>query len=372
VYASGGLIDLRAIEAESQAVSDRVYLGVAQVWEAYVVGNAASIWGDLPYSQALAPGVAAPQLDPQQNVYAAVQALLDQAIANLESGEGAGPGAADLVYGGDAASWAAAAHTLKARFYMHWVEAQLAGGNAASAAQTACGGDCVANVLAQVPSGIADPASDMRASFRDSPGEKNPWYQFINEARPGQINAGEFLVNLLQSRNDPRLSEYFEPGPGAGTAIIGAPPGATFSDTYAQINSTTVGAPDYPQPLVTWAENQLLWAEADYRTGATADAVAHVQAVKSQYGSTVPTPPSGPELLQEIMLEKYIALFQNNEVWNDYKRTCIPDLTPAAGLAAIPGRFFYGLNERQTNPNIPSVADQVARARNTNDPNPCP
>ena len=30
------------------------------------------------------------------------------------------------------------------------------------------------------------------------------------------------------------------------------------------------------------------------------------------------------------MTEKYIALFQNIEVWNDYKRTCLP------ALAAVP------------------------------------
>jgi hypothetical protein len=74
---------------------------------------------------------------------------------------------------------------------------------------------------------------------------------------------------------------------------------------------------------------------------------------------------SGPDLLRAIMEEKYIALFQNIEIWNDYKRTCLPNLRPVTGLK-IPGRFFYGVTERQTNPNIPEAGDQPFR--NDNDP----
>ena len=70
------------------------------------------------------------------------------------------------------------------------------------------------------------------------------------------------------------------------------------------------------------------------------------------------------------MTEKYITLFQNVEVWNDYKRTCIPALVPVNGATAIPGRLLYGVTERQTNPNVPDVGSQPPR--NANDPNPCP
>jgi Starch-binding associating with outer membrane len=65
-----------------------------------------------------------------------------------------------------------------------------------------------------------------------------------------------------------------------------------------------------------------------------------------------------------VMTEKYITLFQNIEVWNDFKRTCIPALTPAAGKSEIPARLLYGTTERQTNPNTPSNPP-----RNWNDPN---
>ena len=67
------------------------------------------------------------------------------------------------------------------------------------------------------------------------------------------------------------------------------------------------------------------------------------------------------------MNEKYVVLFQNIESWNDYKRTCLPALTPGNGAVAIPGRLLYPTGERQTNAaNVP--ADPV---RNWNDPAAC-
>jgi hypothetical protein len=87
------------------------------------------------------------------------------------------------------------------------------------------------------------------------------------------------------------------------------------------------------------------------------------------------------------MTEKYIALFQNVEVWNDYKRTCIPALTafPSSTFGnEIPGRFYYGSGEEASNPNTPSSTAQLQHGgdvvsgagisgfRNPNDPNRCP
>jgi hypothetical protein len=76
------------------------------------------------------------------------------------------------------------------------------------------------------------------------------------------------------------------------------------------------------------------------------------------------------------MEEKYVTLFLNMEVWNDYKRTCLPSLASAPlagtnvpGSTPIPGRLPYGLTEINANPNTPDVP---TTGRNANDPNPCP
>jgi hypothetical protein len=72
------------------------------------------------------------------------------------------------------------------------------------------------------------------------------------------------------------------------------------------------------------------------------------------------------------MEEKYISLFQNIEVWSDWRRTCLPTLRPALNRPAIPGRLPYGQTEEQTNPNTPPSTEQnIFTVRNPNDPNGC-
>ena len=76
---------------------------------------------------------------------------------------------------------------------------------------------------------------------------------------------------------------------------------------------------------------------------------------------------TGAPLLAEIMDQKYIALFLNAEAYNDYKRTCLPAITERPG--GMPGRLFYGQDERQSNTNMPEPAQQ--QIRNDNDPAAC-
>jgi hypothetical protein len=81
--------------------------------------------------------------------------------------------------------------------------------------------------------------------------------------------------------------------------------------------------------------------------------------------------------LSTIMEEKYIALFQNIEVFNDYKRTCYPPVTAVPHSifnGVVPGRIFYAQSETNVNPNAPSVSQQLGTNgfRNDNDPAPCP
>ena len=375
LYNQGGLTDNLKAQALALAANDSLTLGILQVYEAYNMGNAASIWGALPYSQASQPEeFPTPELDPQSEIYAAVQDLLDEAIVNI-AGAGGGP-LNDLNFAGDRDAWTEVAYTLKARFYMHWTEAQAA--NVAGAA-IACGGNCIQNARAAALNGISTPAHDFKSRHTTSVGEKNVWYQFIEEARPGYMNAGKFLVDLLTTRGDPRLQVYFEPGTGTGGTIIGAHSGESTSGSMAQINSATRLRADFAQPLVTWAENQLILAETYARGGGTAavneaEARRLVNEVRDAAGYTPDIASSGAALLEDIITEKYIALFQSFEVWNDYKRTCLPRI-PIRGFPGdteIPGRLLYGVQERQTNPNVPTVAEQEQQKRNENDPAACP
>jgi hypothetical protein len=337
VYTGGGLIDIRRMQALADSSGDEVYGGIARVMEAMQVGLAADIWGDIPYSEALT-NATSPKLDPQQEIYAALQAKLDTAIAKL-AGAGPGPGDVDLYYAGDATKWARLAHTLKARYYMHVAE---------RTGQTA-----YQNALQEALLGLQSAADDFLAIAAENPQSNNAWYQFTVIQRAGYMFAGQFLVDLLKQRSDPRLQQFFLPN-GSGQ-FVGAKPGDQTSSIFSGFMVET--EPAFRQPLVTWQENQLIVAEAASRTGDAGQALAAVNQVRQSFGLT----PVGSVSLNQILEELYIVLFQNPEVWNLYKRTCFPSLAPAPGSATIPGRILYAAGERNTNPNIPDPGQQPAR-----------
>lgn len=372
IYTGGGLIDMREVIARSEAANDRTYAGIVRVWEGYLMGESASLWGALPYSEAVKEDVATPKLDDQADVYAAVQATLDKAIADLQSNQGVGPGQTDLIYRSTTveqqrAKWIQLAHTLKARFYMHWVEAQAFSGthngkNVATEATKACGGNCLQKAAAAAANGISTPANNFTSFQSTTAGGENLWYQFMFVRRQGQIAAGKNLVDLMKSRNDPRLEQYFAP---TGGQVVGAAPaGASGS-----LLSATRGAAGFRQPMVTYAENQLILAEANHRLG-TGNPLTNLNNARTAEGLTAVSGLSGAALLREIMLEKYIAQFQNVDVYNDYKRTCIPEIKPAGNAQAVVGRILYSDTERAANPNIPLPTNQPSR--NDNDPQACP
>ncbi len=361
-YVGGGLIDIRKLQVKVTELKDRRYLGIAKVIEAFNVGTAADIWGDIPYSEAVGT-VATPKLDKQLDVYTAIQKVLDDAIVELNSGAGIGPGSADLVYGGSSAKWLALAHTLKARYFMHVAEVDPSN---------------YAKALAEAKQGISSKANDYTTYHSTTPTEWNLWYQFQFD-RDSYMRAGKFLVDLLKARNDPRITEYFEgptsvgsaPGQSLGSASNLRPFNQTTSSSCFALSITPGGACAFRQPLFTYAETQLIIAEASYRTGDITGALAALNAERASVSTPLPalTGLTGTALLTEIMTEKYIALFQNIEVWSDYRRTCLPKLTPAPGKTAIPGRLLYPFSERNSNPNIPLPSAQPLR--NQNDPNAC-
>ncbi len=432
VYMGGGLIDIRKIEASSAADGDSIFLGIAQIYEALVIGTAADVWGDIPYTQALQ--VATPALDNQFAVYDSVQALLSRAIVNL-GGAGPGPLDRDLIFAGDPAPWIEVAHTLKARYFLHTVEAAGAG-----LLGTRTAAQVYADAIAEASLGISAPANDFKAVHGQSTSERNVWFQFSQTTFGIDLVAGKFLVDILRARDDARLPQYFsknasdgwkpnheygvnsiilDPNDNAELVTAGtgdSTSGSTepaWSDTAgttrvdnnvtwtnyglpyggedvntAQIVSTisavdgTRNSPTFRQPFVTYAENELILAEAYNQTSNDPVAVTHLNNERATVPGLGSVAAVGAALFDSIMTEKYVALFENVEVWSDYRRTCLPALTPyliANGADPVfgnkvPGRFYYGSNERNTNPNIPAPSAQLANNgfRNRNDPNPCP
>jgi hypothetical protein len=383
-YGGAGLVDIRLGIARGEGAGRGIYVGILKVYEVLFIGRLASLYGDVPYSEAVNPDITTPVLDAQRDVYDAALALLDEAIVDLERGEGVGPGSADFAFGGDPESWIRVAQTLKARYHLHWVEVD--------------GRNRYAAALAAASFGISDASGDWVADRSQQP---NDLHSFPED----NVVAGAFIVNALLARSDPRLPLYFGQGTGPyQSQFVGSHPNdqtdpSTDASEVACIQafSGPAGCPlgrgygsfDYDFPLIlTCAENSFIMAEAEFHVGTEAGARAALDAalaceeerkeVDLSATRAVVAGLSGAALFDEIMLQKYLSLFLANEIWNDYKRTCRPAITTFGGLQ-VPGRLFYPQQERETNPNIPTPSEQAATdphrrpgGANANDPNPCP
>lgn len=360
IYAGGGLRDIRKLRTAAAALNDRFTVGVAKVLEALTIGTAASIWGDIPYSEAVSDATVRPKLDKQLDVYAALQTLLTSAIADLESGAGDGPGGYDLIYGNDPTLWVEAAHTLKARYYLNTAEVTPAA-------------YALANAEAKL--GISDPTHDFKFRHTQTAGEWNVWMQFMYWDRDSYMRAGAALVDTLLNRGDPRLVDGCSSGDEWCAAYfdgdVGSAPGE-YNGLAATLSPWRMFGPgasdfaDFDQPIITWAETQLIIAETGFRAGGAGvtEALNAVNAVRAASDRL----PVATVTLADIMTEKWIAMFQNIEVWSDWRRTCLPVLTPAAGKR-IPERLVYPYAERNVNPNVPAPSAQPAR--NQNNPTGC-
>jgi hypothetical protein len=398
----GGLLDIHKMQQLAGKLGDSLYIGIAKVYEALVIGMAADIWGDIPYRQAADSTNERPAFDPQLQVYADLQAQLDSAIniylpAAGPTNLGPPQDNAELIYQGRDAPglsqvYTAVAHSLKARLFLHTAEVDPSS---------------YAKALAEAQLGISSPADDFNWFHDATPNGNNIWFQFM--ATRGDIGPGAALTEILKRRvaagttDSSQLVFYFQPAADSGGTPLGffgyRPAGTTGMQTapgidpgdgagglYSSFNfiDPNVDAGDFRQPEITYDETQLIAAEAAFHEGGQGAAQPFLDAARTNrgYGARGATPnifpplASVPATLENIMEEKYSDLFLNIEVWNDYKRTCLPSLAPAPALGStvpgsspIAGRMPYGISEINANPNTPSVSPT---GQNANDPNPCP
>jgi len=230
----------RVMRQKSLDINNRRLAGVAQVIEAHAAGTAAALWGDIPYTQVYKSEYPNPVFEPQARVYDSLQVLLDSAISNLNSLSFISFAAQDIIYQGDANKWKQAAYTLKARYYLHTKKYDLA--------------------LAAAQNGINTAANSMVMTHIDNANGSNLYSQFMVDERPGFMTAaGTYAATII----NPAGAKY------RGNSKTNET--ARFRYLYrsgTDINYNNVGGAFYkttPFPLVTYAENLLIMAEADYR-----------------------------------------------------------------------------------------------------------
>ncbi|MDX1543592.1 MAG: SusD/RagB family nutrient-binding outer membrane lipoprotein [Christiangramia sp.] len=123
------IADARALREPAETQELYTHIGISKVIEAYVMLSLVDYFGPVPFTEAI-DGVnfSNPNVTPGAEIYAAMETLLDEAIADFEKDEISLP-ANDLYYGGDEDKWIALANTLKLKMY---VQTRLVDNSAAS------------------------------------------------------------------------------------------------------------------------------------------------------------------------------------------------------------------------------------------------
>lgn len=337
------------------------YAGIAKVLMAMNLGLATDYWGDVPFREALngldGEEYYYPHFDSQQQVIQDIQTLLDEAITLLSSSPSANetsPAFDDIIFGGDTEAWIITAWMLKARNAIHLTkrDANGAATNAMSCLNSA------------YTAGLAGSDNDCNAYCDGSGNAQNQWWAFETN-RGGYMRMGEFFIDLMKDKNDPRLPLF---ALDVGGDYFGAPMGERNPNDYSYVGPY-YNQNDATLPLITYVEAKFIEAEAQFRLGNTDEAAtayndAVTASVEKVTGETIPgsyrtaeASETGATItLETIMTQKYIALFTQPEVWTDWRRTDIPQLQPyadATGVSSIPRRFPIAQSERINNPNAP-------------------
>ncbi|GAB4022030.1 SusD/RagB family nutrient-binding outer membrane lipoprotein [Spirosoma koreense] len=397
------LSDLELMIAQATTEGSPHYAGVGKILKAYVYQVTVDSWGDVPYTEASRHSANFyPKFDDDEAIYKDLIRLIDDGIKDVSATTSAmSPNVSTTIYTG--ATWAASqakwikfANTLKLRIFLHY--------SAKDPAYT------TAQITSLIGSGakfMESTADNFQMAFLTESQRQNPLYSAENGQFKNQFFPNRYIVNLMNSKSDPRRAAYFIPFPFnsnpatyKGASALDADPSSAYSRNYQYIYGTP-SAPNLslinadgslkdgaitfggngPARLLTFAEYNFIRAEAALAYGApgsaqtffeagirasmsdagvsTADANAYVAANGTLQGTT-------SQMLEQLITEKYVA---NHAVlvepWTDYRRTGYPALTPLKTPFAIydevPHSLFYAQSEISNNPNAKQKTSMLER-----------
>lgn len=198
-FYQGITTDIDAMTANALANSQFATLGASQTMQAFYLVNLVDIFGDIPFSQAGLPlEFPQPMLDDDATLYEVAFDLLDTAEANLTNPDSA-PITSDNYYGGNNDNWVRLVNTLRMKMYLQTRLVDPA---------------ALTNFNAIVAGGNFIDSEDSDFQFQwgsnfQQPGTRHPSYTAdYTDQGAGQYRSN-WLMNLMNTTNDPRSRFYF-------------------------------------------------------------------------------------------------------------------------------------------------------------------
>lgn len=401
---------------------------LARITRVYIMHRMTDLYGDVPYFQAGLPKeYSYPVYDKQQDIYMDMLKELNEAQASLQNGGTAPIGAHDVYFQGDTEKWRKFANSLMLRLAMRMSKVDPT--TAQTWVQTA-----VSNGLLE---SIDDNAKLDHPGAVTNDDSSEPYAKiFAHEAR-GEFFLSDVFVDMLKGTNDPRLpligtvcedptishqaGSAFQYGNSDPAIQRGLPAGysndptnnwfigraylefndadylASYTSKYSTVNRYTYSNPTSHTYMVTYAQQQLLLAEAAVRGWVSGDARTYYeQGVRaamqqfSQYSNAAAlynqyltadaidaylaaNPFDQSKALEQINTQYWITSFCDEyETYSNWRRSGYPELTSTidpgnpypecATDGSIPRRFRYPTTESQVN--MQNYNDAVSRMDN--------
>ncbi|RFS18120.1 SusD/RagB family nutrient-binding outer membrane lipoprotein [Emticicia sp. C21] len=377
-------------------------LNMARIWKAYAFTILTDTYGDVPYAQAgkgFTDQIVLPKYDTQQAIYTDIIKELTEASAALDAAKTRET--ADILYGGDIAKWKKLGYSLLLRVGMRLskVDANLA----------------KETVQKAIQGGVFSSNAD-NAFIKHDANYVNGVGQMLNSTEAANFFLAAPFVDYLKKTNDPRLKAIAVRYVGAGSGSdqvasrastdpaiqIGMPLGydnntvkapaaaaglASFYE-YSQVDRTRMTKVASPMFLVTYAQTQLLLAEAVQRgwaTGSIEDYYkngvrAHMEQLAAyDANSTIATeaidtylknnPFDTANALEQINTQYWVASFLNGpEAFANFRRSGFPKLMPNPFPGkSIKGEFIRRLTYPNSEISVNSVNVKEAIGRQGND-----
>ncbi|WP_121356273.1 SusD/RagB family nutrient-binding outer membrane lipoprotein [Flavisolibacter nicotianae] len=235
--------------AEAAPVKNNNAAAQAKVLLGFVFEDLTTLYGDVPFTEALNTDIAYPKFDPQPVVLEGIIKLCDDALAQFDEASPLKISDYDLFYKGDIAKWKKVARSLKLRTLMIMVDKDPS--KAAAIGQMVTAGGM-----------LSSPADNFLVAYYNTAGRYNPKYGLNKQYNSEQsfFGASKWLVNFMNPINDPRLGIFFEKPATAATYVAPDPGEDLDDDVHARVNRNFHNASE-PEVLFSYQEELFYEAE---------------------------------------------------------------------------------------------------------------
>jgi hypothetical protein len=328
-------------------------LAIIELMVCYSYQELVDIFGDIPYTQALDVNNISPAYDKAADIYASLITRVTAATEALDPSQGSF-GGADIIYGGDVASWIKFGNSLKIKLGI-----SIADADAGLAKSTISSG---------IAGAFTSHADDALVHYFSSSPNYNPIYDDLVASGRNDFVPANTIVDMMNTLSDPRRPAYFEPM--ADGTYLGGPYG--YTSPYANYShlSAWIHDPTFPGIFMTYDEIQFYLAEAAAR-GFTVPETAETyynNGIKASFEYWGLTPEEAtaylakPEVAyataagdwkQKIGTQAWLAFYTRGLVgYTEWRRLDYPIFNLAETISAyneIPTRFTYPVNEQTLN-----------------------